>query len=131
MSAGVNVKDTDAEDILFYIKALNYGTNRLKEFPFSLRFIKELHKELMTGARSSHFSDPCEFRKSQNWIGGTSLQNASFVPPPVHEMNNALNDFEKFIHNTSMIPVLQAAILHAQFETIHPSLMATEGQEGY
>lgn len=122
MSAGVNVKDTDADDILFYIKALNYGTNRLKEFPFSLRFLRELHKELMTGARSSHFSDPGEFRKSQNWIGGINIQNASYVPPPVYEMNNALNDFEKFIHNTSLMPVLQAGILHAQFETIHPFL---------
>ena len=80
MSAGANVKDTDADDILFYIKALNYGTKRLKEFPFSLRFLLELHKELMDGARSSHISDPGEFRKSQNWIGGTTLQNAAFVP---------------------------------------------------
>lgn len=122
MSAGINVKDTDADDILYYIKALNYGTKRLKDFPFLLRFLRELHKELMTGARSSHFSDPGEFRKSQNWIGGTTLQNASFVPPPVHEMNNALSDFEKFIHNTTLMPVLQAGILHAQFETIHPFL---------
>lgn len=122
MSAGVNVADTDADDILFYIKALNYGTERLKKFPFSLRFLRELHKKLMEGARSSHFSDPGEFRKSQNWIGGTTLQNASFVPPPVHEMNNALFDFEKFIHDTSLMPVLQAGLLHAQFETIHPFL---------
>lgn len=122
MSAGVNVKDTDADDILFYIKALNYGTQRLKDFPFSLRFIRELHKELMTGARSSHFSDPGEFRKSQNWIGGTTLQNAAFVPPPVYAMNEALSDFEKFIHSTSLMPVLQAGLLHAQFETIHPFL---------
>ena len=122
MSAGVNVTDTDADDILFYIKALNYGTKRLTDFPFSLRFLRELHKELMDGARSSHFSDPGEFRKSQNWIGGTTLQNASFVPPPVHDMNNALVDFEKFIHDSSLMPVLQAGILHAQFETIHPFL---------
>lgn len=122
MSAGVNLKDTDADDILFYIKALTYGTVRLKEFPFSLRFIRELHKELMSGARSSQFSDPGEFRKSQNWIGGTTLQNASFVPPPVNDMNKALADFENFIHDTSIMPVLQSGILHAQFETIHPFL---------
>ena len=122
MSAGVNVKDTDADDILFYIKALNYGTKRLKEFPFSLRFLLELHKELMDGARSSHISDPGEFRKSQNWIGGTTLKNAAFVPPPINEMNIALDYLEKFIHNTSLMPVLQAGILHAQFETIHPFL---------
>ncbi|MEP6673949.1 MAG: Fic family protein [Ferruginibacter sp.] len=122
MNAGVNVKDTDADDILFYIKALAYGTKRLNNFPFSLRFLRELHKELMTGARSSHFSDPGSFRKSQNWIGGTTLQNASFIPPPVDAMNNALADFEKFIHDTTLMPVLQAGILHAQFETIHPFL---------
>ena len=122
MSAGVNVKDTDADDILYYIKALNYGTQRLKEFPFSLRFIRELHKELMTGARSSHFADPGAFRKSQNWIGGPTLQSAAFVPPPVHEMNNALNDLEKFIHASGIMPVVQAGLLHAQFETIHPFL---------
>lgn len=122
MSAGVNVKDTDADDILYYIKALNYGTKRLKEFPFSLRFIRELHRELMTGARSSHFADPGEFRKSQNWIGGTTLQNAAFVPPPVAEMNRALTDLERFIHDATIMPVLQAGILHAQFETIHPFL---------
>jgi len=122
MSAGINVKDTDADDILFYIKALNYGTDRLKKFPFSLRFIRELHNKLMTGARSSHFADPGEFRKSQNWIGGTNLQNASFVPPPVQAMKEALTDFEKFIHDTTLMPVLQAGMLHAQFETLHPFL---------
>lgn len=122
MNAGVNVKDTDADDILYYIKALNYGTQRLQKFPFSLRFIKELHKQLMTGARSSHFSDPGEFRRSQNWIGGATLNSAAFVPPPVEAMDKALNDLEKFIHDTSLMPVLQAGILHAQFETIHPFL---------
>jgi Fic family protein len=122
MSMGVNLNDTDADDILFYIKTLNYGTSRLKEFPFSLRFIRELHKELMTGARSTHFSDPGEFRKSQNWIGGTTLQNAAYVPPTVDAMNTALADLEGFIHDTSLMPVLQAGLLHAQFETIHPFL---------
>jgi Fic family protein len=122
MSAGVNLKETDAEDILFYINALNYGTKRLGEFPFSLRFIRELHQVLMTGARASHFADPGQFRKSQNWIGGTNLQNAAFVPPPVHCMYEALGDLEKFIHNSKLMPVLQAGILHAQFETIHPFL---------
>ncbi|MDP1745065.1 MAG: Fic family protein [Bacteroidota bacterium] len=122
MSAGVNEKETDANDILYYIKALNYGTERLKQFPFSMRFIRELHKELMTGARSTHFANPGEFRQSQNWIGGATINSASFVPPPVHDMKNALDDLEKFIHDTSLMPVLQAGILHAQFETIHPFL---------
>ncbi len=122
MTAGINIKDTDADDILYYIKALNYGSERLKEFPFTLRFIRELHRELMTGARSSHFADPGEFRKSQNWIGGINLQNASFVPPPPADMNNALADLEEFIHAKQLMPVMQAGILHAQFETIHPFL---------
>ncbi|MET4080737.1 Fic family protein [Pedobacter sp. UYP30] len=122
MRMGINVKDTDADDILYYIKALKYGAERLGQFPFSLRFIRELHKELMTGARSTHFSDPGEFRKSQNWIGGTTLQNAAYVPPPVAAMNSALADLEEFIHDETLMPVLQAGLLHAQFETIHPFL---------
>ncbi len=122
MDAGVNIKDTDAQDILHYIKALNYGIARLKDFPFSLRFIREIHKELMTGARSSQFADPGEFRRSQNWIGGTKPDNAAFVPPPVPEMNAALNDLEAFIQNDTIMPILHAGLLHAQFETLHPFL---------
>ncbi len=122
MKAGLNTKQTDAGDILFYLKTLSYGTERLKSFPFSLRFIKELHKTLMTEARSSHFADPGEYRRSQNWIGGATIQSALFVPPPPVEMNTALGDLEKFINNESLMPVLQAGILHAQFETIHPFL---------
>ena len=77
----------------------------------------------MAGARSTHFSDPGEFRHSQNWIGGTTAANASFVPPPVHEMNNALNDLEKFLHDReSTIPLIHIALAHAQFQTIHPFL---------
>jgi len=117
-------KNTDADDITHYVKALNYGLIRLKEenFPFSLRFIRELHKELMKNARSTHFSDPGEFRKSQNWIGGTRPDNASFVPPAPDELNKPLDDIEKFIHNTFIHPIIDAGLLHAQFETIHPFL---------
>jgi Fic family protein len=123
MDAGIDGKQSDASDILFYIKALDYGTDRIKEFPLSLRFIRELHSRLMKDARSTHFSDPGEFRKSQNWIGGTSPDKASFVPPPVHEMKRALSDFEKFLHDeTSTLPIIQIAFSHAQFETIHPFL---------
>lgn len=122
MRAGINVKDTDADDILFYIKALNYGTERLRDFPFSLRFIRELHGELMTDARSSHFASPGNFRTSQNWIGGLTLKDAAYIPPPVSAMGEALSDLEKFIYHTDIMPVLQAGLLHAQFETIHPFL---------
>jgi len=122
LEAGVHTKETDADDILFYIRALNYGIKRLKKFPLSLRFVRELHKELMTGARTSQFADPGKFRHSQNWIGGTNPGNAAFVPPPVVEMNKALNDWEKFVHRENIMPLIQAGLLHAQFETIHPFL---------
>ena len=113
----------DVDDILHYIKALNYGLARLERFPFVLRFLRELHKELMTGARATHFSDPGEFRKSQNWIGGTRPDNAHFVPPPVEKMERSLDDLEKFIHaNDDVLPLIKAGLVHAQFETIHPFL---------
>lgn len=119
-----NIPD-DVDDILHYIKALNYGIRRMEKdsFPMALRFIRELHAELMRKARATHFSDPGEFRKSQNWIGGTRPDNASFVPPPVDEMHHALNDLEKFIHANDTIPtVIKAGLIHSQFETIHPFL---------
>lgn len=115
----------DVDDILHYIKALNYGMKRVTQddFPVSLRFLKELHKKLMDQARATHFSDPGEFRKSQNWIGGTRPDNARFVPPPVVDMQRALNDLETFIHaKDETLTLLKAALLHAQFETIHPFL---------
>ncbi len=115
----------DVDDILHYIKALNYGIKRVSKdnFPLSLRFIRELHKELMLTARATHFSDPGEFRKSQNWIGGTRPDNARFVPPPVNEMKKALDELEKFIHADDITPtIIKAGLLHAQFETIHPFL---------
>jgi len=113
---------TDADDIAHYVKALNYGLNRLKEdgFPFSLRFIRELHRELMRGARATHFSYPGEFRKTQNYIGGTRPSNASFVPPAQEELDAPLQDMEKFIHSPFIHPIIDAGLLHAQFETIHP-----------
>ncbi len=123
VSANIYNKKTDATDIIFYINALEYGTKRLKEFPISLRFIREIHKKLMDGGRSTHFSDPGEFRKSQNWIDGTAPNNASFVPVPHTEMNNSLNDLEKFLHDDKVtLPIISIAYTHAQFETIHPFL---------
>ena len=113
----------DVDDILHYIEALNYGLERAKDFPFSLRFIRELHEKLMTGARNTHNPFPGEFRRTQNWIGGTRPDNARFVPPPIREMNQALNDLEKFIHaDDEYLPLIKAGLLHAQFETIHPFL---------
>ena len=124
VNADTNVS-SDVDDILHYIDALNYGMNRVTNegFPVTLRFIRELHEKLMDKARATHFSDPGEFRKSQNWIGGTRPDNAHFVPPPVHEMNRALDELEKFIHaDDSTLTIIKAGLIHAQFETIHPFL---------
>lgn len=115
----------DVDDILHYIKALNFGMKRMEdeEFPMSLRLLRELHGVLMHGARKTHFADPGEFRRSQNWIGGTRPDNASFVPSPVHDMHRALDEFERYIHADDTTPtVIKTGILHAQFETIHPFL---------
>ena len=115
----------DVDDILHYINALNYGMKRATEnnFPMGLRFVRELHKELMHKARVTHFSDPGEFRKSQNWIGGTRPDNARFVPPPVADMHKSLGEFETFIHTDDATPtVIKTGLIHAHFETIHPFL---------
>lgn len=114
----------DVDDILHYIKAVNYGMKRVVDnFPITLRFIRELHSKLMDHSRATYFSDPGEFRKSQNWIGGISPSKARFVPPPTHEMSRALTDLEKFLHADDMnLTLIKAGIIHAQFETIHPFL---------
>lgn len=115
----------DVDDILHYVYALNYGMKRVKEdgFPVSNRLLGELHKALMHKARMTQFSSPGEFRKTQNWIGGTRPDNASFVPPPADEVPRALGDIERFIHaKDSVPPVIKAGLVHAQFETIHPFL---------
>jgi len=119
-----NVPD-DVDDILHYIKALNYGIKRVtsENFPMSLRFIRELHEKLMHKARATHFSDPGQFRTSQNWIGGTRPDNARFVPPPVDDMKRSLSDLENFMYaDDGTLTVIKAGLLHAQFETIHPFL---------
>ena len=112
----------DVDEILNYIKAMNYGLDRLKSFPLSLRLIKEIHKILLEGVRGEG-REPGEFRKSQNWIGGTTIQKASFVPAPPQEIMTLLDNFEKFLHDKSLMPVLlKTGLLHAQFENIHPFL---------
>lgn len=112
----------DADEILNYIKAMNYGLDRLKSFPLSLRLIKEIHKMLLEGVRGEG-REPGEFRKSQNWVGGTTIQRASFVPAPPQEIINLLDNFEKFLYDKSPLPILlKTGLLHAQFENIHPFL---------
>ena len=111
----------DVNDIIHYVEAVNYGIKRTKTLPISLRFIREIHARLMTGARATQHAYPGEFRRSQNWIGGKTPADASFVPPAPNDMYKALDDFEKFIHAEDEYPLLiKAGLLHAQFETIHP-----------
>lgn len=111
----------DVDDILHYIDALDYGLKRMPEFVFNLRFIRELHLKLMTGARSTQLAYPGEFRNKQNWVSGTSPMDAKYVPPAVFDMKNALSDLEKFINaEDSYLPLIKAALIHAQFEMIHP-----------
>lgn len=113
----------DLREVANYVVALEYGINRLKKLPLSLRLIRELHEKLMTGVRGSHAA-PGEFRKTQNWIGspGCTLANATYVPPPPPELMSCLSDLEKFLHNRFLPPLVQVALLHYQFEAIHPFL---------
>lgn len=112
----------DVEEVSNYVKAISYGLQRLKEdFPLSLRLIKEIHGVLLSGGRGAS-KLPGEFRRSQNWIGGTRPGNALFVPPPVDSLNQCLGDFENFLHDESLPVLIKAGIAHVQFETIHPFL---------
>lgn len=112
----------DVQEVRNYIVALDHGVQRLQQgFPLSLRLLREVHEKLMAGVRGTH-ATPGEFRRSQNWIGGTSPVNAAFVPPPVDAMEPALDDLERFLHETSLPLLIQLALAHYQFETIHPFL---------
>ena len=113
----------DIEEVVNYVRAMNYGIERLTNFPLSLRLIKEIHGELLKGVRGET-RRPGEFRESQNWIGpaGADISRAVFVPPPVHEMKEALGNLENFLHEDSYPVLIQCALVHAQFETIHPFL---------
>jgi Fic family protein len=114
----------DVAEVVNYISAINYGLDRLKELPVSLRLIREIHQELMKGVRGAE-RNPGEFRRSQNWIGagGCSLVQATYVPPPPYEMLQSLDNLEKFLHSPQPMPTLiKVGLAHAQFETIHPFL---------
>jgi Fic family protein len=114
----------DVAEVLNYVTAMNYGLDRLKELPLSTRLIKEIHTRLLDGVRGQH-QQPGEIRRSQNWIGppGCTLMNARFIPPPHHEVENALGELEKFLHAEDQLPpLIRIGLIHAQFETIHPFL---------
>ena len=117
-------KRKETEEIVNYIHALNYGIELLDKLPISIRYFKEVHKELLRGVRGNN-KEPGEIRHSQNWIGpqGCNLSNASFVPPSVDKMKESLYDLEKYMNEDSNIePLLRIGLIHYQFETIHPFL---------
>lgn len=117
-------KAPDVREVRNYVEAMEYGINRLKELPISIRLIREFHEVLMKGARGEQ-ATPGELRQRQNWIGspGCSLDEATYVPPPVEEMTQALSRWEKYLHsNPDEPPLVQCAMAHYQFEAIHPFL---------
>ena len=117
-------EQSDVREVYNYVRALDYGLERLETLPVSLRLIRELHGKLMEHVRGGMLT-PGEFRRSQNWIGpaGGTLDNAPYVPPPVEEMYLALDELEKFIHAGESIPSLaRLGMIHYQFEAIHPFL---------
>ena len=119
-----NVPVDDVEEVSNYIAALNHGLARMKKgFPLSVRLIREMHKILLRGGRGANKA-PGELRRSQNWIGGTRPGKASFVPPPPESVGDLMSDLEKFAHDEDQkLPALvKAALIHVQFETIHPFL---------
>jgi Fic family protein len=124
IGAGGDDHRSDVLDIVNYVQAMNFGLERLQTLPLSLRLIREIHRELLKDGRGSR-ATPGEFRRTQNWIGpdGASIEQATFVPPPVPEMEKALGDLEGFLHAESPYSTLiEVGLAHAQFETIHPFL---------
>lgn len=114
----------DVDEVVNYVRAMNYGLDQLSTLPVSVRLITEIHRELLTGVRGSRLT-PGEIRRSQNWIGpgGCTLAEATFVPPPPDMLPEALGDLERFLHQTDTMPLLiKIGLAHAQFETIHPFL---------
>jgi Fic family protein len=121
---GDTEKGRNVEEVVNYVHAMNYGLKRLDTLPLSLRLIKEIHEILLENVRGGERS-PGEFRTTQNWIGpaGSLLANASFVPPPVHEMLNSMGNLELYFYKEDDIPpLIKIGLIHAQFETIHPFL---------
>jgi Fic family protein len=120
-SAAPGVPLEDVQEVSNYIAALNHGVDLLRRLPLSLRLIREVHRVLVAGTRGDAKS-PGEFRKVQNWIGGTDPTLAIFVPPPPGEVVSVLSALEKYMHSDQMPTLVKVGLVHAQFETIHPFL---------
>ncbi|GJG85947.1 cell division protein Fic [Gemmatimonadetes bacterium T265] len=121
-AAAPGIPVDDVQEVSRYVQALMFGHERIRAgVPVSLRLIRDIHRVLMAGGRGSA-QTPGEFRRTQNWIGGSRPGNARFVPPPPHEMLRALGDLEMFIHAPGTRPIVKAGLVHVQFETIHPFL---------
>jgi len=118
------VRRPEVREVRNYIEAFDYGLDRLSSLPVSLRLVRELHERLLSGIGGPHRT-PGEFRTSQNWIGpeGATLADALFIPPPPEAMHEALDDWERYLHEDPRLPhLVRCALLHYQFETIHPFL---------
>jgi Fic family protein len=114
----------DVDEVVNYVRAMNHGLERLRDLPVSVRLIREIHAQLLQGVRGSNLT-PGEPRTSQNWIGpgGSTITEATFVPPPPGEVPGLLGQLEEFLHRESQLPLLiDTGLAHAQFETIHPFL---------
>jgi len=115
---------SDVDEVVNYVRAMKLGLQLLPELPLSIRLIREIHAELMKGARGAHLT-PGQLRHTQNWIGpsGSTIATASFIPPPPHDVPTLLGDIETFLHREDDVPLLiKIGLAHAQFETVHPFL---------
>ena len=122
--AGDEPLGADVEEVVNYVRAMELGLRRLETLPLSTRLIREMHGVILAGVRGRE-RQPGELRTTQNWIGppGATIETATFVPPPPGELGGLLTDLERFVHDDPQLPPLvQAALVHYQFETIHPFL---------
>ena len=113
------MRASDTQEVRNYVRALEDGMERLSAIPLSLRLVKDLHKTLMRRVRGRELH-PGEFRTYQNWIGALNGADATYAGPPPPQMSDLLDDFERFLHGRSLRPLVQAAVMHYQFEAIHP-----------